>query len=142
MADLKKTTSQRNGWFAYRVAGAYSEQSTCALMDFLYKVVRCFARKGLKAEDGQTDNSVEFTNRFSHFLVNSSPLTMSNLFCKSIIRKMNQLVCKRNGSCFCENGDFGIRQQSKEEYKSIISASFVLYVRAIEISLQKKRFSY
>lgn len=50
----------------YRVLRAYSEQSTYSSADFLRKVVRCFARKGIKVECVQTDNGFEFTNRFSH----------------------------------------------------------------------------
>ena len=49
----------------YRVLGAYPEQSTYSSADFLRKVVRCFARRGIKVECVQTDNGFEFTNRFS-----------------------------------------------------------------------------
>ncbi len=49
----------------YRVLGAYPEQSTYSSADFLRKVVRHFARKGIKVECVQTDNGFEFTNRFS-----------------------------------------------------------------------------
>ena len=50
----------------YRVLGAYSEQNTYSSANFLRKVVRHFARKGVKVECVQTDNGFEFTNRFSH----------------------------------------------------------------------------
>jgi len=43
-------------YFRYRVLGAYSEQSTYASADFLRKVVKHFARKGIKVECVQTDN--------------------------------------------------------------------------------------
>ncbi len=49
----------------YRILGAYSEQNTYSSADFLRKVVRCFARRGIKVECVQTDNGFEFTNRFS-----------------------------------------------------------------------------
>ncbi len=50
----------------YRVLGAYPEQSTYSSADFLRKVVKHFARKGIQVECVQTDNGFEFTNRFSN----------------------------------------------------------------------------
>jgi len=50
----------------YRILGAYPEQSTFSSADFLRKVVKAFARKGIKVECVQTDNGFEFTNRFSN----------------------------------------------------------------------------
>ena len=49
----------------YRVLGAYEEQSPFSSADFLSKVVKHFARKGVAVECIQTDNGFEFTNRFS-----------------------------------------------------------------------------
>ena len=49
----------------YRVLGAYEDQSTFSSADFLSKVVKHFARKGVAVECIQTDNGFEFTNRFS-----------------------------------------------------------------------------
>ncbi len=49
----------------YRVLGAYPEQSTFSSTDFLKKVVLEFTRKGIEVECIQTDNGMEFTNRFS-----------------------------------------------------------------------------
>ena len=49
----------------YRVLRAYPEQSTYSSADFLRKVVRVFAMKGVRIECVQTDNGFEFTNRFS-----------------------------------------------------------------------------
>ena len=49
----------------YRVLGAYEEQSTFSSADFLSKVVKHFARKGVAVECVQTDNGFEFTNRIS-----------------------------------------------------------------------------
>ena len=49
----------------YRVLGAYEEQSTFSSADFLSKVIKHFARKGIAVECVQTDNGFEFTNRFS-----------------------------------------------------------------------------
>ena len=49
----------------YRVLGAYEEQSAFSSADFLSKVVKHFARKGVAVECVQTDNGFEFTNRFS-----------------------------------------------------------------------------
>ena len=50
----------------YRVLGAYEEQSAFSSADFLNKVVKHFARKGIAVECVQTDNGFAFTNRFSH----------------------------------------------------------------------------
>ena len=52
-------------YFRYRVLGAYAEQSTYSLADFLKRVVLEFTRKGIEVECIQTDNGLEFTNRFS-----------------------------------------------------------------------------
>ena len=49
----------------YRILGVYSEQSTYSSADFLKKVVLEFSRKGIEVECIQTDNGLEFTNRFS-----------------------------------------------------------------------------
>ena len=59
----------------YRVLGAYEEQSAFSSADFLSKVVKHFARKGIAVECIQTDNGFEFTNRFS-----SSQRDMETLF--------------------------------------------------------------
>ena len=50
----------------YRILGAYPEQSTYSSAEFLKKVVREFARLGVKVECVQTDKGFEFTNRFSN----------------------------------------------------------------------------
>ena len=50
---------------AQAILGAYPEQSTYSSADFLRKVVAAFARNGVKVECVQTDNGLEFTNRFS-----------------------------------------------------------------------------
>ena len=49
----------------YRILGAYPEQSTYSSTDFLKVVILEFARKGVTVECVQTDNGLEFTNRFS-----------------------------------------------------------------------------
>ena len=49
----------------YRILGAYPEQSTYSSTDFLKMVILEFARKGVTVECVQTDNGLEFTNRFS-----------------------------------------------------------------------------
>lgn len=49
-----------------RFLAAYPEQSTCSSADFLNKLVRWYARKGIQVECIQTDNGFEFTNRFSN----------------------------------------------------------------------------
>lgn len=49
----------------YRVLGAYSEQSTYSSTDFLKNVILEFIRRGVEVECIQTDNGMEFTNRFS-----------------------------------------------------------------------------
>lgn len=45
---------------------AYSEQSTYSSADFLKRLVKWYARRGIRVECVQTANSFEFTNRFSH----------------------------------------------------------------------------
>ena len=47
-----------------RFLAAYSEQSTFSSADFLKKLVRWYARRGIRVECIQTDNGPEFTNRF------------------------------------------------------------------------------
>lgn len=48
-----------------RFLDAYPEQSTFSSADFLRKLVRWYARRGIRVECVQTDNGFEFTNRFS-----------------------------------------------------------------------------
>ena len=48
-----------------RYLGAYPEQSTYSSADFLEKMVAWFKRRGVRVECVQTDNGIEFTNRFS-----------------------------------------------------------------------------
>ena len=47
-----------------RFLAAYPEQSTYSSADFLKKLVKWYARRGIRAECVQTDNGIEFTNRF------------------------------------------------------------------------------
>ena len=47
-----------------RFLAAYPEQSTFSSADFLRKLVRWYARRGIRVECVQTDNGPEFTNRF------------------------------------------------------------------------------
>ena len=49
-----------------RFPAAYPEQSTYSSADFLSKLVKWFARRGIQAECVQTDNGFEFTNRFAN----------------------------------------------------------------------------
>ena len=49
-----------------RFLAAYPEQSTYSSADFLQKVVKWYARRGIHVECVQTDNGFEFTNRFSN----------------------------------------------------------------------------
>ena len=49
-----------------RFLAAYPEQSTFSSADFLRKLVRWYARRGIRVECVQTDNGFEFTNRFSN----------------------------------------------------------------------------
>ena len=48
-----------------RFLAAYPEQSTYSSADFLKRLVKWYARKGIQVECVQTDNGFEFTNRFS-----------------------------------------------------------------------------
>ena len=49
-----------------RFLAAYPEQSTYSSADFLKKLVKWYARRGIQVECVQTDNGFEFTNRFSN----------------------------------------------------------------------------
>ena len=49
-----------------RFLAAYPEQSTYSSADFLKKLVKWYARRGIQVECVQTDNGLEFTNRFSN----------------------------------------------------------------------------
>ena len=50
----------------YRILGAYPEQCTYSSYLFLCRVIAEFKRKGVRVECVQTDNGIEFTNRFAH----------------------------------------------------------------------------
>ena len=50
----------------FRFLAAYPEQSTYSSADFLKKLVKWYARRGVRVEGAQTDNGFEFTNRFSN----------------------------------------------------------------------------
>lgn len=49
-----------------RFLAAYPEQSTYSSADFLKKLFKWYARRGIGVECVQTDNGFEFTNRFSN----------------------------------------------------------------------------
>ena len=49
-----------------RFLAAYPEQSTYSSADFLKRLVKWYARRGIQVECVQTDNGFEFTNRFSN----------------------------------------------------------------------------
>ena len=49
-----------------RFLAAYPEQSTYSSSDFLKRLVKWYARRGIRVECVQTDNGFEFTNRFSN----------------------------------------------------------------------------
>lgn len=49
-----------------RFLAAYSEQSTYSSADFLKRLVKWYARRGIHVQCVQTDNGFEFTNRFSN----------------------------------------------------------------------------
>ena len=48
-----------------RFLAAYLEQSTYSSADFLLRLTKWYARRGIQVECVQTDNGFEFTNRFS-----------------------------------------------------------------------------
>ena len=48
-----------------RFLAAYPEQSSYSSADFLKRLVKWYARRGIRVECVQTDNGPEFTNRFS-----------------------------------------------------------------------------
>ena len=49
-----------------RFLAAYPEQSTYSSADFLKRLIKWYARRGIRVECVQTDNGFEFTNRFSN----------------------------------------------------------------------------
>ena len=49
-----------------RFLAAYPEQSTYSSADFLKRLFKWYARRGIQMECVQTDNGFEFTNRFSN----------------------------------------------------------------------------
>ena len=49
-----------------RFLAAYPEQSTYSSADFLKRLVKWYARRGIRVECVQTDNGFEFTNRLSN----------------------------------------------------------------------------
>jgi len=49
-----------------RFLAAYPEQSTYSSADFLQRLAKWYARRGIRVECVQTDNGFEFTNRFSN----------------------------------------------------------------------------
>ena len=49
-----------------RFLAPYPEQSTYSSADFLKKLFKWYARRGIRVECVQTDNGFEFTNRFSN----------------------------------------------------------------------------
>ena len=49
-----------------RFLAAYPEQSTCSSADFLKRLVKWYARRGIRVECVQTDNDFKFTNCFSN----------------------------------------------------------------------------
>ena len=49
-----------------RFLAAYSEQNTFSSADFLKKLFKWYARRGIRVECMQTDNGFEFTDRFSN----------------------------------------------------------------------------
>ena len=49
-----------------RFLAAYPEQSTFSSVDFLKKLFKWYARRGIRVECVQTDNGFEFTDRFSN----------------------------------------------------------------------------
>ena len=53
-------------FFRLRFLAAYPEQSTYSSADFLKKLVKWYARRGILVDCVQTDNGFEFTNRFSN----------------------------------------------------------------------------
>ena len=55
-----------------RFLAAYPEQSMFSSADFLNKLVKWYARRGIKVECVQTDNGFEFTNRFSANLIRNN----------------------------------------------------------------------
>lgn len=49
-----------------RFLAAYPDQTTYASADFLKRLFKWYARRGIQVECVQTDNGFEFTNRFSN----------------------------------------------------------------------------
>ena len=49
-----------------RFLAAYPEQSACSSTGFLKRLVKRYARRGIRVKRVRTDNDFEFTNRFSN----------------------------------------------------------------------------
>ena len=57
-----------------RFLDAYPEQSTYSSANFLNRLCKWYARRGIRVECVQTDNGFEFTNRFSNSKRDLQPL--------------------------------------------------------------------
>lgn len=102
----------------YRVLGAYEEQSAFSSADFLSKVVKHFARKGIAVECIQTDNGFEFTNRFS-----SSQRDLETLFEATVrqlgIRLIRPYTPRHNGKVECSHREAQKRFYGTHRFNSL-----------------------
>ena len=102
----------------YRVLGAYEEQSAFSSADFLSKVVKHFARKGVTVECVQTDNGFEFTNRFS-----GSQRDLETLFEATVrqlgIRLIRPYTPRHNGKVECSHREAQKRFYGTHRFNSL-----------------------
>ena len=110
----------------YRVLGAYPEQSTYSSADFLRKVVRAFARKGIKVECVQTDNGFEFTNRFSPSKREIKTLFEQTAFDLGIRHKrIRPYTPRHNGKAECSHREDQKRFYGSHRFYSFLSPTLV-----------------
>ena len=81
-----------------RFLAAYPEQSTYSSADFLKKLFKWYARRGIRVECVQTDNGFEFTNRFI-----IKPKREADLDYLS----ESDLECLDHAIAICKDKDFG-----------------------------------
>ena len=103
-----------------RFLAAYPEQSTYSSADFLKRLFKWYARRGIQVECVQTDNGFEFTNRFSNSKRDISTLfeaTAAELgICHKLIRPYTP---RRNGKVECS------RRENQNRFYSCHSFYFL-----------------
>ena len=103
-----------------RFLAAYPEQSTYSSADFLKRLFKWYARRGIQVECVQTDNGFEVTNRFSNSKRDISTLfeaTAAELgICHKLIRPYTP---RRNGKVECSRRENQNRFYSCHSFYSL-----------------------